>query len=458
MKKRMMAAVAFAAVLMMNGSVVGATEQEQTVGTEVTVSEETSEDITTDETAEAIDEMLEEADAQVAAVAEEETEENDILLTDVEEDVQISEYVFVQPDGKAYLCDENGERITKAGTPIIDGEKYYVALDGYLCKGWIYLSKWKMYFDETTYTAKTGFAEIDGKTYLFNKNGVMQNYAGTPIIDGKKYWFSLDNASLKTGWLYLGNWKMYFDPETFEAKTGMADINGKKYLFNEDGVMQAYAGTTVIDGKKYWFSLDDASLKTGWLRLGNMMLYFDPETYQAAVGLTEIEGSYYYFDKNGVMCCNTTIRIDYYDYTFGADGKLVSKEEISMIWPLPGHTYISSYFGYRNSPTAGASSYHQGIDIPAPAGTPILSCKSGVVTAAGYTSSRGYYVTIDHGNGISTCYMHMTKYAVSTGQSVSTGQVIGYVGTTGVSTGNHLHLSVIVNGVNRNPLDYVTIG
>ncbi|MEE1030532.1 MAG: peptidoglycan DD-metalloendopeptidase family protein, partial [Ruminococcus sp.] len=456
------------------------------------------------------------------AVTEEvtyETVQDVIPVEETEEDEKISDYVYLQPDGKAYLCDEDGNRITEACTPVLADEKYYVSKDGYLRTGWLYLGNWKMYFDEISYTVKTGFAEIDGKMYLFNDDGVMQNFAGTTIINGKKYWFSTDNASLKTGWLhlgnwkmyydpetyeaktgmadidghrylfnsdgvmqsyagtpvidgkkywfstkgwletgwlYLGNWKMYFDPETYEAKTGMADINGKRYLFNSDGVMQNFAGTTVIDGKKYWFSTDDASLKTGWMTLSGMKMYYDPETYQAVTGLVQIGEDYYYFNSDGVMCADTKIRIGYYDYTFGSDGKMTSKEEISMIWPLPGNTYISSYFGYRSSPTAGASTYHQGIDIPAPAGTSILACKSGVVTAAGYTSTRGYYVTINHGNGISACYMHMKKYAVSVGQSVSTGQVIGYVGTTGVSTGNHLHLSVIVNGVNRNPLDYIS--
>lgn len=317
------------------------------------------------------------------------------------------------------------------------------------------MGDWKLYFDPKTYEAKTGMADIDGHRYLFNRDGVMQAFAGTPIIDGKKYWFGTEGY-LETGWLYLGNWKMYFDLETYEAKTGMVDINGKKYLFNRDGVMQSFAGTTIIDDGKYWFSTDDASLKNGWLTLEGMKMYFDPETYKAAIGLTQIGENYYYFNSDGVMCSNTCIRIDNYEYTFGKDGIMTSKEEISMIWPLPGNTYISSYFGYRNASTAGASSYHQGIDIPAPAGTPILSCKSGIVTAAGYTSQRGYYVTVDHGNGMSTCYMHMKKYAVSVGQKISTGQVIGYVGTTGVSTGNHLHLSLLINGVNKNPLDYVS--
>lgn len=140
-------------------------------------------------------------------------------------------------------------------------------------------------------------------------------------------------------------------------------------------------------------------------------------------------------------------------------GYEVEEKEEGYIWPLPGYTYISSYFGYRTAPTSGASTYHQGIDIPAPGGTGILACASGTVTESGYTSSRGYYVEIDHNNGTSTIYMHMKSAAlVKTGATVSQRQVIGYVGTTGISTGNHLHLSFLVNGVNKNPLDYIEIG
>ena len=205
--------------------------------------------------------------------------------------------------GKRYLFNDDGIMQAYAGTTVVNGKKYWFSDDGgALQMGWLTLGDWKLYFDPDTYEAKTGLVEIDGKMYLFNEDGVMQTYAGTPIVNGKKYWFSDDGGSLKTSWLYLTNWKMYFDPVTYEAKVGFAKIDGKMYLFNDDGVMQNYAGTTVIDGKKYWFSTDDASLQTGWLTLGNWRMYFNPETYAAAVGWVTIEGNKYYFDNNGVLC------------------------------------------------------------------------------------------------------------------------------------------------------------
>ncbi|NCE63331.1 peptidase M23 [Pseudoflavonifractor sp. 524-17] len=115
------------------------------------------------------------------------------------------------------------------------------------------------------------------------------------------------------------------------------------------------------------------------------------------------------------------------------------------MWPLPGHYRLTSKFGYRIHPISHRPQSHTGTDIPAPAGTPILAAKGGQVITSARHSSYGNYVVIDHGGGNSTLYAHMSSRAVSEGQMVSQGQVIGYVGTTGSSTGNHLHLEVRVN-------------
>ena len=107
-------------------------------------------------------------------------------------------------------------------------------------------------------------------------------------------------------------------------------------------------------------------------------------------------------------------------------------------WPLPGYTQISSPFGYRMCPFHGRE-LHGGADIPAPGGTPVLAAKSGVVVISQYHASYGNYVSLTHADGTRTLYAHMSSIAVSAGSTVSQGQVIGYVGSTGGSTGNHLH-------------------
>lgn len=121
------------------------------------------------------------------------------------------------------------------------------------------------------------------------------------------------------------------------------------------------------------------------------------------------------------------------------------------------YVYVSSRFGSREQPTAGASTYHQGVDLAAPAGTPIYATRSGVVTIARSSASAGNYVTVNHGDGYSSVYMHMTNYVVSVGQYVSQGQLIGYVGSTGISTGNHLHFGIAKNGTYVNPAEYVNL-
>ena len=103
--------------------------------------------------------------------------------------------------------------------------------------------------------------------------------------------------------------------------------------------------------------------------------------------------------------------------------------ETNYLWPLPGYYRLTSLFGYRIHPITGKAHSHTGIDIPAPGGTPIQACKSGQVVTSAYHYSYGNYVVIDHGNGNSTLYAHMSSRAVSEGQMVSQGQTIGYVGT-----------------------------
>ena len=125
-----------------------------------------------------------------------------------------------------------------------------------------------------------------------------------------------------------------------------------------------------------------------------------------------------------------------------------------LCWPLPGHTYISCHFGEVD---VFGNTGHRGTDIPAPEGTPILAAHSGTVLVSGWNDSYGNQVLLDNGAGLSTRYAHMTQTAVTAGEAVTAGQVIGYVGSTGDSTGNHLHFEVMQNGVRVNPMDMVSV-
>lgn len=133
-------------------------------------------------------------------------------------------------------------------------------------------------------------------------------------------------------------------------------------------------------------------------------------------------------------------------------------------WPTAATT-ITSRFGWRSSPLPGASSFHEGLDIAGPAGTPIFAAESGEVvkvhypypnqTYGGRATGNNNHVVIKHSNGISTAYLHMKSINVSVGQKVSRGQNIGTIGSTGFSTGPHLHFEVRINGRHVDPLPYL---
>ena len=126
----------------------------------------------------------------------------------------------------------------------------------------------------------------------------------------------------------------------------------------------------------------------------------------------------------------------------------------SLTHPVPGAA-ITSGFGGRVAPTAGATTGHDGIDYGAGYGAAVYAADSGTVITAQYNSARGNYIVINHGNGMQTWYQHLSSMSVSVGQTVARGQVIGNVGTTGISTGPHLHFEVHVGGVPVNPLNYL---
>ena len=132
--------------------------------------------------------------------------------------------------------------------------------------------------------------------------------------------------------------------------------------------------------------------------------------------------------------------------------------ESSAKWIVPcKYTKFTSPFGWRLHPVHKDWRFHYGVDLAAKKGTEIKATRSGKITTATYSSSAGYYVKIDHGDGFSSVYMHMTHYIVKKGDKVEQGDVIGYVGSTGTSTGNHLHFGIIYKGEYVNPAKYIKI-
>ena len=142
-----------------------------------------------------------------------------------------------------------------------------------------------------------------------------------------------------------------------------------------------------------------------------------------------------------------------------ATGGTTPQNPGSSAWLIPcSYTMLTSPFGNRTAPLAGASTYHQGVDLGAPRGASVYASRPGIVTVAGYSNSAGNYVQINHQDGFSSIYMHLDTYCVSAGQVISGGQQIGTVGTTGISKGYYLHFGISYNGAYVNPCSYVNLG
>lgn len=139
-----------------------------------------------------------------------------------------------------------------------------------------------------------------------------------------------------------------------------------------------------------------------------------------------------------------------------ANEKLKSYDGGQFKWPAPSFTRISDDYGNRMHPTLGINKFHNGIDLAAPNGSPILAAYDGDVVAATYSSSMGNYIMIDHGDSLYTIYMHASALYVSKGDTVSRGDKIAAVGSTGRSTGPHLHFSVRLNGSYVSPWNYIS--
>lgn len=138
-----------------------------------------------------------------------------------------------------------------------------------------------------------------------------------------------------------------------------------------------------------------------------------------------------------------------------ANGKKRTYDGGMFAWPAPSYTRISDDYGERMHPTLNVKKFHNGVDMAAPGGSPILAAYNGTVVAASYSSTMGNYIMIDHGDNLYTIYMHASKLYVSQGAEVKKGDKIAAVGTTGRSTGNHLHFGVRLNGSYVSPWNYL---
>lgn len=173
----------------------------------------------------------------------------------------------------------------------------------------------------------------------------------------------------------------------------------------------------------------------------------------------------YYISKLTAEEQQLQAQIDEYNWqvaTIEAEIKLLALNTISedyiggaMIWPIPGYTQVTSQYGMRVHPITGAYKLHTGVDVSAPIGASFVAAANGIVTKATYNTAYGNMVIIDHGGGVQTLYAHGSEIVAQIGQTVSTGDEVLKVGSTGYSTGPHAHFEIRVNGQTVNPLSFL---
>ncbi len=156
-----------------------------------------------------------------------------------------------------------------------------------------------------------------------------------------------------------------------------------------------------------------------------------------------------------IEALNKAIEIEQKQIWLAQQSKAKTYDGGSFVFPIASYKYVSSKYGWRIHPIYGTQKFHSGVDLAAPYGTAIYAAYAGEVAGAGYNSSMGNYVMINHGDGLYTVYMHASSLYVKEGDVVTTGQTIAAVGSTGNSTGNHLHFSVRLNGEYVDPNDYI---
>ena len=393
---------------------------------------------------------------------------------------------FKTQAGNYYYFGDDG--VMRTGKQNIDSAEYYFQSSGRRAQNTIVtIGSKKYYYDENGKLYKGGWLDYkDGHTYYFyRKDGHMLKSCWiTSKENGKTYkYYVRYNGWRAEGWLknskgeyryfYSKDGHMltganrinkklyYFDPSTGVRQTGLMKINGKFYYFGSNGA--AYASQWVKKGGKIYYASSSGALLLGWQDIGGDRYYFSKRYGFALTGFNHINKKlYYFYESTGIMARNTWVDSTHYMGSDGVweEGKV--NQANTLAWPLKSWSYISSYFGGRDSPGGIGSTNHMGIDIAANSGTPIYAAASGTIVIRQYSSSAGYYIQISHGtlNGkaLETQYMHQSKFApgLKVGDRVSKGQLIGYVGSTGNSTGPHLHFGVKANGSYVDPLDYVT--
>ena len=360
------------------------------------------------------------------------------------EDGSYPKLCFKQINGRTYYFDARGYMVV--GWKLLQNKWYYFDASGAMATGWKNIKNTWYYMNDSGVMA-TGWQNVKGVWYFLNESGAMR----TGWLRSGASWYYLNpSGAMVTGWIKVTN-TWYYMNNSGAMCTGWVKVNNTWYYMNSSGAMC----TGWLKRGSIWYYLNGSgAMVTGWANIKGVWYYLNASGAMVT-GWQQIDNTWYYFYGSGAMAANTWVGSYYLTPSGAWDASAASDNR--YVWPCPGYTRISSDYGPRTRPTAGASSYHQGIDIAAPAGAIITTIHKGTVQSYGYNGTMGNYVKIDHGNGVVSVYMHMSRVgSIHTGMQVSGGTTIGYVGSSGVATGAHLHLATLQNGAYVSPWNYLS--
>ena len=378
---------------------------------------------------------------------------------------------FRHPESKKlYYFDKENFQLLVDRWITEEGNTYYFSEEGTAVAGF-YLNPRdnKLYhFDpKTNRQTISSWLDHEGKKYYFDSKGQAVKGLYRDPEAKKLYYFNDDHTMASDRWVEDIGQKYYFGPEGWAVSGLFRDPKeGKLYYFDEETFRMTRDSLKTVDGVSYRFSKNGNAF-TGLYadRSDHNIYYFDPKTGRMATNAwIDQDADRYYFGPDGravkgvfedpetgtsyyldpVSCKlvrDSHVRIDDSDYQVDEQGVIDLSNPVSYLWPTDS-TKVSSPFGYRIHPIFHDLRFHEGIDIPGDYGSDIYAAASGTVQSAGYDSGLGNFVVIIHQDGKLTTYGHMAQLAVSAGDSVERGEVIGYMGSTGNSTGSHLHFQV----------------
>lgn len=210
----------------------------------------------------------------------------------------------------------------------------------------------------------------------------------------------------------------------------------------------------ILDEAKAAQETERAALETLVVEKEQQINAYESDINNKEAAIAEYEA--YISEQNEIITMLEAAVAEEKKSILAANGLVLTYDGGTFAWPCPAYKSISSDYGTRMHPTLGIQQFHNGVDMAAPAGSDILAAYSGVVVAAAYSNTMGNYIMIDHGDGLYTIYMHASKLYVSKDDIVAKGETIAAVGSTGRSTGNHLHFSVRLKGNYVSPWNYIS--